>query len=94
MEVLMSNWTDVQSLPASYVLPPDERPGKHVFPVCKDIPIVDLEKARCNERTELVQQILKATQDFGFFRVQASSVYMLDSIQLVSSMKLVFFTEV
>lgn len=65
MEVLMSNWSKIQSLPENYIFPADRRPGKHIFPVYKDVPIIDLQKAR----PQLVQDILKASQDFGFFQV-------------------------
>ncbi|KAL3517691.1 hypothetical protein ACH5RR_020280 [Cinchona calisaya] len=69
MEVLMSNWSDVQSMPESYVFPPDKRPGKHIFPDCKDIPTIDLDKAEGLNRAEIIQQIIKASQEFGFFQV-------------------------
>ncbi|KAL2556914.1 2-oxoglutarate (2OG) and Fe(II)-dependent oxygenase superfamily protein [Forsythia ovata] len=69
MEILMSNWTDVQSLPKSYVFPPDRRPGENVFPVCKNVPVIDLEKAEGLDRVETIQQILNASQEFGFFQV-------------------------
>lgn len=69
MEVLMSNWSDVQSMPENYVFPPDKRPGKLIFPDCKDIPTIDLEKAEGLDRAEIIQQIMKASQEFGFFQV-------------------------
>lgn len=65
----MSNWSEVKSLPQNYIFPPGQRPGKLIFPVYKDIPVIDLEKARGNERAQLVQEILKASQDFGLFQV-------------------------
>lgn len=65
----MSNWSEVKSLPQNYIFPPGQRPGKLIFPVYKDIPVIDLEKARGNERAQLVQEILKASEDFGLFQV-------------------------
>ncbi|KAL3620606.1 hypothetical protein CASFOL_035518 [Castilleja foliolosa] len=66
MDILMSNWSNVgQSLPENYIFPPDKRPGKHVFPVLKDVPVIDLG----HDRAEVIQQILSASQDFGFFEV-------------------------
>ncbi|KZV32991.1 hyoscyamine 6-dioxygenase [Dorcoceras hygrometricum] len=64
MEVLMSNWCTktAQSLPEKYVFPPGKRPGKLDFPVCENVPVIDLKKAKS-------QQILNAFQEFGFFQV-------------------------
>ncbi|XP_027149154.1 hyoscyamine 6-dioxygenase-like [Coffea eugenioides] len=67
--LLMSNWTDVQSTPETYVFPPDKRPGKLIFPECKDIPTIDLEKSEGLERAEVIEKIMKASQEFGFFQV-------------------------
>ncbi|KAK4408139.1 Hyoscyamine 6-dioxygenase [Sesamum angolense] len=70
MEVLMSNWSNVvQSLPEKYVFPPEKRPGKDVFPVVNDVPVIDLETAEGHGRGEIVHQILHACQQFGFFQV-------------------------
>ncbi|CAI9107651.1 OLC1v1007059C1 [Oldenlandia corymbosa var. corymbosa] len=70
MEVLMSNWKDVQSIPPNYIFPPDRRPGKISFPNCKDIPIIDLRKIDGHDdRSETIQQIIKACRHFGFFQV-------------------------
>lgn len=68
MEVLISNWKNVQSVPESYVFPPHRRPGNHVVPISRDIPIIDLQKSPDN-RAETIQQILKASQEFGIFQV-------------------------
>ncbi|XP_059663747.1 hyoscyamine 6-dioxygenase-like [Cornus florida] len=70
MEKLVSNWySTVQSLPESYVLPPDQRPGKLIVPLCKTIPVIDLGKAVGHDQSNIVQQILDASQEFGFFQV-------------------------
>ncbi|KAK3026177.1 hypothetical protein RJ639_040564 [Escallonia herrerae] len=69
MDVLISNWSNVQSLPKSYVFPSGRRPGNQIVPLCKDIPVVDLGKAEGVDRSETVQKILKASQQFGFFQV-------------------------
>ncbi|KAG8369247.1 hypothetical protein BUALT_Bualt15G0131700 [Buddleja alternifolia] len=67
MEILMSNWSNVvQSLPEKYVFPPEKRPGNHVFPIFKNIPIVDLEG---HDGAEISQQIFHASQEFGLFQV-------------------------
>ncbi|GMP25597.1 hypothetical protein CsSME_00002391 [Camellia sinensis var. sinensis] len=70
MEVLLSNRPIVQSLPDSYVLPPDRRPGMVNVPIGKDIPVIDFQTiADPDDRIEVVQQILKACQEFGLFQV-------------------------
>ncbi|XP_059664407.1 hyoscyamine 6-dioxygenase-like [Cornus florida] len=70
MEKLVSSWySSVQSLPETYVVPPDQRPGKITVPVSKTIPVIDLGKAVGDDRTDIVQQILNASREFGFFQV-------------------------
>ncbi|XP_050363392.1 hyoscyamine 6-dioxygenase-like [Argentina anserina] len=64
---LVSSWFDVhQSVPETYVFPPEKRPGKLKVPVCKSIPVIDLGS---HDRRDTIQQICKASQDFGFFQV-------------------------
>ncbi|MBA0763960.1 hypothetical protein Gotri_013350 [Gossypium trilobum] len=69
MEKLVSSWFNNKTLPQSYIFPPETRPGNHVIPRCNTIPVVDLSKALAHERTAVVQQILEASQEFGFFQV-------------------------
>ncbi|XVE72951.1 hypothetical protein DITRI_Ditri11bG0078700 [Diplodiscus trichospermus] len=66
MEKLISSWYKDQSLPESYIFPPDKRPGKFLVARCNTIPVVDLGDYN---RTDLVQQIFKASQEFGVFQV-------------------------
>ncbi|KAK6150256.1 hypothetical protein DH2020_017781 [Rehmannia glutinosa] len=73
MEILMSNWSKVvKSVPENYIFPPDKRPGKHVFPVVNDVPVIDLENAQGQNRADIIQQILSASQEFGFFQTKLS----------------------
>lgn len=66
----MSNWSQVnQSLPQNYIFPPGRRPGKHDFPVFKDLPVIDLGNTNGHDRTDLIQQIFNASQEFGIFQV-------------------------
>ncbi|OMP03104.1 Oxoglutarate/iron-dependent dioxygenase [Corchorus capsularis] len=65
MERLISSWYKDGSLPESYIFPPDIRPGKFDVPTCNKIPVIDLGNADNN----LVEQLLKASQDFGMFQV-------------------------
>ncbi|GMP41015.1 hypothetical protein CsSME_00011266 [Camellia sinensis var. sinensis] len=68
MVVLLSNRPIGQSLPNSYVLPPDRRPGIVNVPIGKDIPVIDFQSiVDPDDRVEIVQQILKACQEFGLF---------------------------
>ncbi|CAL1357016.1 unnamed protein product [Linum trigynum] len=61
---LVSSWyKEVESLPESYILPPEERPGDRPVPVSNQIPVVDL------EAPDSAQLILDACQEFGFFQV-------------------------
>ncbi|KAM7521699.1 hypothetical protein LguiA_011601 [Lonicera macranthoides] len=70
MEVLISNWSNVQSIPQTFVFPPDRRPGKHTFTMCKEIPVIDLEKAHEGQtRPHIIEQILKASKEYGLFQV-------------------------
>ncbi|OMO78458.1 hypothetical protein CCACVL1_14365, partial [Corchorus capsularis] len=62
---LVSSWYKDQSLPESYIFPPDVRPGKLDVPTCNKIPVIDLG----NGDNNLVDQLLKASQDFGMFQV-------------------------
>ncbi|KAL1826007.1 hypothetical protein DCAR_0314210 [Daucus carota subsp. sativus] len=68
MDVLISNWKNVESVPESFVFPPHRRPGNIVVPMSKDIPVIDLKYCR-NPGVEAIQQILKASQEFGIFQV-------------------------
>ncbi|XP_022143610.1 hyoscyamine 6-dioxygenase-like [Momordica charantia] len=62
----VSNWVGVESVPESYVYPPEKRPGNVAVPVENAIPVVDLTD---HDRAFLVHKILDASQEFGFFQV-------------------------
>ncbi|CAL5427451.1 unnamed protein product [Camellia sinensis] len=61
------NQCNIQSVLESYISPVEIRPGELVVPLCNTIPVIDLENLGQNQ-TELVQQIVKASQEFGFFQ--------------------------
>ncbi|KAK7316270.1 hypothetical protein VNO77_35180 [Canavalia gladiata] len=66
-EMLVSSWYDVHSsVPPSYVQPPERRPGKVINSSDKAIPVIDLGG---HDRLHTTKQILKASQDYGFFQV-------------------------
>ncbi|CAB4291509.1 unnamed protein product [Prunus armeniaca] len=71
MEKLVSSWYNVQPLPDNYIFPPDARPGKLDVPLCNNIPVIDMggAGAEAHDRTSIIQQILNASEEFGFFQV-------------------------
>lgn len=66
MDILISNWSNVEFVPKTYIFPPESRPGKLEFPICNDIPLIDLAH---NNSDETIQQVIRACQEFGFFEV-------------------------
>ncbi|KAI7982196.1 Hyoscyamine 6-dioxygenase [Camellia lanceoleosa] len=64
--MLVSSWSkDVHSLPETYVFPPDQRAGDLIALACNN-PIIDLNKVvDHHDRSETIQQILKAGREFG-----------------------------
>ncbi|KAJ0054055.1 hypothetical protein Pint_01739 [Pistacia integerrima] len=69
MEKLVSMWYKDESLPENYIFPPETRPGKSIVPLCNTIPVIDLSQAVGHNRTDTIQQILKASKEFGFFQI-------------------------
>ncbi|GAB4841711.1 hypothetical protein Ancab_022433 [Ancistrocladus abbreviatus] len=71
MERLVSSWFTSKTLPETYVFPAGKRPGEHVIPACRTLPVIDLKKAydNCFDRMDTVHEIMKACQDYGFFQV-------------------------
>ncbi|KAI3806067.1 hypothetical protein L1987_21959 [Smallanthus sonchifolius] len=65
MALLVSSWSNgVKSVPKDYVMPPERRAIDFVT-FCKEIPVINLQ----NDQLEIVQQILKACQEYGLFQV-------------------------
>jgi len=69
MEKLISNWSNVQSVPEYYIFPLETRPGEDLKIPVNNIPIIDLNEAQNGDRDHTIQQIIKAAQEFGFFQV-------------------------
>nr|XP_023895466.1 hyoscyamine 6-dioxygenase-like [Quercus suber] len=66
-DLLVSSWYRDRAVPETYIFPPEQRPGKLIdVPVGNNIPVVDL---GVHDQTQIIQQIFKASQDFGFFQV-------------------------
>ncbi|KAL3644960.1 hypothetical protein CASFOL_010140 [Castilleja foliolosa] len=70
MENHVSRWSNVQTVPESHVFPLEIRPGNEQIPLCKTIPIIDLENNEPNsENLDSIHNIIKASQEYGFFQV-------------------------
>lgn len=70
--MLVSSWAkNVDTMPENYVMPPDKRPGELVS-IGSNIPVIDL--AKSSNHAGIVQEILKASQEFGLFQV-CKSIY-------------------
>lgn len=67
MNNFVSNWEGVESVPESYVCPPEERPG---VAVKTTMPVLDF---AAHNRSVLFQKILDSTHEFGVFQVSKSS---------------------
>ncbi|KAF5190096.1 Dmr6-like oxygenase [Thalictrum thalictroides] len=67
MEKLLSTRLRNQNLPESYILPPEKRPN-NIAAKHKTIPVIDLGQVG-KDREALVEEILKASEEFGFFQV-------------------------
>ncbi|XP_076905253.1 hyoscyamine 6-dioxygenase-like [Bidens hawaiensis] len=66
MANLVSSWfKTTRILPENYIFPVDERPGSVEVPLCRNIPLIDLSTTQ----SQIVQEILHACQEFGFFQV-------------------------
>ncbi|KAB2602235.1 hyoscyamine 6-dioxygenase-like [Pyrus ussuriensis x Pyrus communis] len=67
MEKLISSWYNGQTLPESYIFPPDARPGNLTTAHLRDnVPLIDLGGAEGGDQTYINQKILKASQNLGF----------------------------
>ncbi|KAF9605627.1 hypothetical protein IFM89_017970 [Coptis chinensis] len=66
MEKLLSNRLNVQSLPESYILPPEKRPN--IVPKYATIPVIDLGKVSRDGKA-IVDEIINTSTKFGFFQV-------------------------
>ncbi|CAK7339807.1 unnamed protein product [Dovyalis caffra] len=70
MEKLISSRRNLKSVPESYILPPEIRPGNTVFPLCNIIPVIDLggDHLAC-DGAKITDELVKASQEFGFFQL-------------------------
>ncbi|CAI8591957.1 unnamed protein product [Vicia faba] len=63
----VSSWYNLHSkVPESYVQPLDRRPCNAVMSSNKTIPVIDLAG---NDRDEIIKNIIKSSEEYGFFQV-------------------------
>ncbi|TQD88590.1 hypothetical protein C1H46_025847 [Malus baccata] len=68
MEKLISSCYNGQTLPESYIFPLDARSRNLTTAPSRDnIPVIDLGGAEGSDQTYVIQKILKASLEFGFF---------------------------
>ncbi|ESW23373.1 hypothetical protein PHAVU_004G041800 [Phaseolus vulgaris] len=66
-QMFLSSWNNGDSsVPPSYVQLPENRPGKVLSSSHEAIPVIDLGGG---DRAHITQQILKASEEYGFFQV-------------------------
>lgn len=69
MDRLLCTRFNIQSVPESYIVPPEKRATNLIVPSCRAFPVVDLGGEDGWDRMQITQQILEAIQEFGFFQV-------------------------
>ncbi|KAK2455334.1 protein DOWNY MILDEW RESISTANCE [Trifolium repens] len=68
-KLITSYWSNFQSVPEDYIFPPESRPGNLKVPFNSSIPVIDLSETHKGDRSNIIQKIIKAAQEFGFFQV-------------------------
>ena len=66
-----------ESLPGDYIFPPELRPGDLKIPFGSNISVIDLSEEENGNRTNTIQKIIKASEEFGFFQVQIMITFFL-----------------
>lgn len=75
MSALVSSWSkNVHTVPENFVCSSEERPGDLAVPLCKGIPVVDLQQVDGHDRADSIKQIMIGSQDFGMFQVRCKSL--------------------
>ncbi|KAI7730135.1 hypothetical protein M8C21_001423 [Ambrosia artemisiifolia] len=65
-----ARWFELECVPKEYIFSEEYRPQNIDSPVCDSIPVISLAKSEAaNEHSQPVEEILKASQEFGFFQV-------------------------
>lgn len=68
-KLITSCWSNFQSVPENYIFPPESRPGNFKIPFNSSIPVIDLSEAQKGDRTNIIQKMIKASEEFGFFQI-------------------------
>jgi len=68
-KLITSCWSNFQSVPEDYIFPPESRPGNLKIPFNSSIPVIDLSEAQKGDRANIIQKMIKASEEFGFFQV-------------------------
>ncbi|KAJ7972673.1 hyoscyamine 6-dioxygenase-like [Quillaja saponaria] len=74
MEKLISSRFNLQFVPESYILPSERRPRNVKVPLFDTIPVIDLGGEVVYNRSKVIQQIKKASQECGFFQKSLDDV--------------------
>jgi len=68
-KLITSCWSNFQSVPEDYIFPPESRPGNLKIPFNSSIPVIDLSEVQKGDRANIIQKMIKASEEFGFFQV-------------------------
>ncbi|KAK2401550.1 protein DOWNY MILDEW RESISTANCE [Trifolium repens] len=91
MEKLITSCrSNFQSVPENYIFPPESRPGNVKVPFSSSIPVIDLSEARKGDRTNIIQKIIKAAEEFGFFQVINHGISVNEMKETMSVFKEIF----
>ncbi|KAL5068088.1 hypothetical protein RYX36_018975 [Vicia faba] len=90
MDKLIPNWSSIESVPENYIFPPETRPGDIKIPICHSIPVIDLSEAQNGDRTNTIQKMIKAAEEFGFFQVMNHGIGENEMKETMSVFKEVF----
>ncbi|KAF5810571.1 putative oxoglutarate/iron-dependent dioxygenase, non-heme dioxygenase domain-containing protein [Helianthus annuus] len=65
-----ARWFELECVPKEYIFPTEYRPQNLESPVCDSIPVISLANSKAeNGHSQPVEEILKASQELGFFQV-------------------------
>ncbi|KAL8191945.1 hypothetical protein R6Q57_028676 [Mikania cordata] len=65
-----SRWFELEYVPEDYIFSKEDRPQNLDRSVCYSVPVIDLENPKAaNGQSQPVEEILKASEEFGFFQV-------------------------
>lgn len=83
MDKVLSNGFSDRSVPEDYIFPLELRPGNLKIPFSSNIPVIDLNEAQNGDRTNTIQKIINASEEFGFFQVHSIITYFSSIINVL-----------